>query len=82
MQKFEKLAGYRTVIVNGALLGAGLFRPKYPGIPDEQSLIAGLDAILGAVVSLPGAALINVALRIFLTSTKFKWPWTRAASGT
>lgn len=71
----NKLIGYRTVILNAILVAVGIFRQKHPGaVPDDATVTALASAILDAVFSLPGAGIINILLRIFLTRTPFRNP--------
>lgn len=67
-----KLIGWRTVIVNAVLAVVGAFRVKHPSLPDDATVLALLQGVLDAVFSLPGAGIINILMRIFLTKTPFR----------
>jgi len=74
MSGLTRLVGWRTVIVNTILVVVGAFRVKNPGasLPDDATILALVNGILDAIFSLPGAGVINILMRIFLTKTPFR----------
>jgi hypothetical protein len=69
----SRLVGWRTVILNAILVAVGAFRIKNPGsVPDDSTVLALASAILDAIFSLPGAGILNILMRIFVTKTPFR----------
>lgn len=74
MSGLTRLIGWRTVIVNAVLVAVGAFRVKNPGtvLPDDGTILALINGVLDAIFSLPGAGVLNILMRIFLTRTPFR----------
>lgn len=68
----SRLVGWRTVIVNAVLVVVGVLRHRHPDkVPDDATVLALMNTILDAIFSAPGAGLVNILMRVFLTQTKF-----------
>jgi len=65
----SKLIGYRVVIVNAVLVLVGVLRAKGRTVPDDGTVSMIVNMVLDSILSIPGMGIVNVLMRIFLTTT-------------